>query len=901
MFDPNLSMKVALPSHIFRIMLWTSMALAGWSCSRTKDRAINRTYHQMTSRFNPLFNGQEAFDEALKSLQTEHIDVYDRVLDLYPWGQAKDGSAASAGLKRAIEKATKTIQEHSMMFRGDQRNHVVYDAYILMGDAQALLGLDVAAQESYAVVSRNTDRRAKPKPFWSPDGWFASGEAHLYYQAELHRILILARQGNGPATLSALDELERIGVPDRYEVEQMVLRAQGHLSQEEPLLAADLLQRAAEKTKNRRDWARYAFIAGQLYENAGERVLARQAFERCIAGQPGTYDMLLEAQLHKTLNGDGRPQKLYAELLKLLKEPKNAAYQDRIYYALARVAQTQEDDKNRLFYLDRCVGAGQSARAILWAMAYSDRGTMHFEAKRYARAQVDLDSAFALLPEGHALKKSLSKRRDGLNALMAVVQSIDRNDSLLVLGTKSEAFLRSKFTAYVDQLKKQEQLAIRAAERAALNAQLNAQSALLAGSGPVAGGATVGGWIFYNPVARAAGMASFTTQWGQRPNVDNWRLQSASGTWAMGNMNQGGPSATDDPLGGGEAYIDPAYDVEKYLSAIPRTAETRDSCQGLICTALQEAAAIYRDQIGDLDEALASLKRLEAQCGMPDSLRSACALGNHPGCEQEAFVHYALHRLYLQREEGIQAQTEKERVLQTYPNSRYARLLRGEKEEAPQAVVATAAFRSLVDHVEARRWAPALAVFAATTWNIDEAPRAALLRAQAIGGKEGRTAFIAALTEVEEGFPNTPQAVAAGNIKMSLASEADESDAPASPYTEALSAPHQVLIIFSAAGNSNDVRNALARFHQQYFAGSPMSIRLLPLDESSQIVAVDGFKNSTEALEYRTKLKRAAAVTQFLNAYDPVYWPITVQNFAHFYTNKDLTGYQRFVEMMYTL
>ena len=64
---------------------------------------------------------------------------------------------------------------------------------------------------------------------------------------------------------------------------------------------------------------------------------------------------------------------------------------------------------------------------------------------------------------------------------------------------------------------------------------------------------------------------------------------------------------------------------------------------------------------------------------MPDSLRSACALGNHPGCEQEAFVHYALHRLYIQREEGIQAQTEKERVLQTYPNSRYARLLRGEK------------------------------------------------------------------------------------------------------------------------------------------------------------------------------------------------------------------------------
>jgi len=136
---------------------------------------------------------------------------------------------------------------------------------------------------------------------------------------------------------------------------------------------------------------------------------------------------------------------------------------------------------------------------------------------------------------------------------------------------------------------------------------------------------------------------------------------------------------------------------------------------------------------------------------------------------------------------------------------------------------------------------------------------------------------------------------------MSLASEADETAGVSSPYTEALAVPHQVLIIFSSSGNSNDVRNALARFHQQYFAGSPMSIRLLPLDESSQIVAVDGFKNSSEAMDYRTKVRRASAVTQFLNPYDPVYWPITVQNFAHFYTNKDLPGYKRFVEMMYTL
>ncbi len=868
------------------------------SCSRTKDRAINRTYHQMTARFNPLFNGQEAYREAIKQLETDHIDVYDRVLDIYPWGQAKDGSAPAASLKRAIEKATKTVQEHSMMFRGTQKNTVVYDAYVLMGKSQALLGLDVAAQESFAMVTRNTDRKAK-RP-WNQERLFSQGEADLFYEAELSRILILARQGNGPATLSALDELERTGVPDQYAQEILVLRAQAHRSNEEWILAADLLKQASERLKDKKRWARYAFIAGQIYELQGERTLARQAFERCIAGQPGTYDMLLEAQLHKTLNGDGRPQKLYAELLKLLKEPKNANYRDRIYFALARVAQSQEDRKNQLFYLDRCVGAGQPDRPVLLAMAYSERGTMHFDAKRYNRAQVDVDSAFALLPEGHPLKKSIAKRRDGLNALMSVVQVLDRNDSLLVLSTKSEAFLRSKFTAYIDDLKKQERAAIKAAERAALNAQLNAQSALLSAQGPVAGANTAGGWVFYNPVSRAAGMASFTTQWGQRPNVDNWRLQSASGTWAMGTMGQGGPSAPEDPSNA-EAYVDPTYELATYLNAIPRTQEQKDSCRTLICNALLEAAAIYRDQIGDLDQALATLKRRAVECGMPDSLRGGCQGGTNSACEAEAFTHYALHRLYLQREESIQAEAEKTLVLKSYPATRYAALLRGEVLQKPEAIGASAAFRTLVERVDIRQWEGALAVFKATTWSPEEAPQAALLRAQAIGGKEGRSAYIEALTEVEEGFPNTPQAVAAGNIKMALAADAVDEAGVTSPYVEALSVPHQVMILFSSAGNANDVRNALARFHQQYFAGAPMSIRVLPFDESTQIIAVDGFKNSTEALDYRNKVKRATPVTQFLTPYDVKYWPITVQNFTHFYSQKDLKGYGAWVEMIYTL
>jgi hypothetical protein len=368
----------------------------------------------------------------------------------------------------------------------------------------------------------------------------------------------------------------------------------------------------------------------------------------------------------------------------------------------------------------------------------------------------------------------------------------------------------------------------------------------------------------------------------------------------MGTMGQGGPSAPEDPSAV-EAYVDPTYELSTYLTAIPRTAEEIDSCQALICDALLEAAAIYRDQIGDLDQALATLKRRASDCGLPDSLRGGCASQTNSACEAEAFTHYALHRLYLQRDEAIQAEAEKEVVLNTYPQTKYAALLRGEVLQKADARGTSAPFRSLVERVGKRQWDAAIEMFKATTWSAEEAPQASLLRAQAIGGKEGRSAYIQALTEVEEGFPNTPQAVAAGNIKMALAADAVDEAGANSPYVEALSVPHQVLIVFSSAGNANDVRNALARFHQQYFAGAPMSIRVLPLDEGTQIIAVDGFKNSTEAMDYRTKVKRATPVTQFLAPYDAKYWPITVQNFTHFYSQKDLKGYQAWVEMIYTL
>jgi hypothetical protein len=188
-----------------------------------------------------------------------------------------------------------------------------------------------------------------------------------------------------------------------------------------------------------------------------------------------------------------------------------------------------------------------------------------------------------------------------------------------------------------------------------------------------------------------------------------------------------------------------------------------------------------------------------------------------------------------------------------------------------------------------------------TIWSDPEAPRVALLYAHAIGGENGEQEYIEALTLVEKQHPESPQAVSAGNIKMALANAVNKIDENVSPYKESLGIPHQLIIILSKDGSPNDVRNALARFHQKYFAGNAMSIRPLPLADIAQIITIDGFKNASEVNSYRTKVMRATTVTQFLKPYSAEYWPITVQNFSHFYTNKDIEGYRSFVKKVYGL
>jgi hypothetical protein len=55
-----------------------------WSCSTQKNKMVNRSYHSLTTTFNVLFNGEEAFDVGASILSQVHDDNFFEVLEVEP-------------------------------------------------------------------------------------------------------------------------------------------------------------------------------------------------------------------------------------------------------------------------------------------------------------------------------------------------------------------------------------------------------------------------------------------------------------------------------------------------------------------------------------------------------------------------------------------------------------------------------------------------------------------------------------------------------------------------------------------------------------------------------------------------------------------------------------------------
>lgn len=711
------------------------LALITGACSRSVDKAPNRFYHRTTAQFNVLFNGREALVEAQRQAEKNHKDAVDDFLPVYPGRTKAALQANESAARRAIEKAGKAIQEHSMMVGGRQKNKAVFDAYLLMGDAYGASGQPYKAMEAYGQVLRNAPKTpAAQKAKWAT--------ARLY-----------AEQGNAFAAANLLEELERD--PDlmrSLKPHVQAVWAQVHLKEKRYDEAADALFKAAQDV-NGPTAARWYFLAGQIAQKMDDSELAAQAYRRCSRGTPMEYTLVVESTLRAALlqsNGQSEAKRI-ATLKKLAKESKNAQYRGQVYYAIAQIY--LQSGKRALateaFGTSISLSSTQSEQK---GLAHAARGQIYFEDRNYPQAQLDVDSAVQLLPEGHRLKSEWAKRRSALNWLVAELNYGALQDSLLRLSDMNPGELQRFFTQYVGQLRladaKKQEADRRADEIARMNAE---RSALLADAGPSAGG---GGnaWLFYNPQIRAASVATFTRRWGDRPDADNWKWKSASSGFADGSSSENSGEESDG-LKSSEPSGEQRYNAEAYIAQVPKTESARDSVRAQLRKSRVRLGAIYRDEVGDMDEALTVYNDWIKVYGSKD----------YP---EEPLVWFALSRMYAQNKQPLRADEALKTLLQRFPEHSLSRKARGENtvEVEPVDPVVAAYERALAAFAQGKPQEALQILPQAATLGA----KPALLNALCVGKLQGEKAYISALKNVVKDHPNSPEATQAQNFLTAL-------------------------------------------------------------------------------------------------------------------------------------
>lgn len=855
-------------------------ALVLSSCSTTKDRWINRQYHETTAHYNAFFNGEEALKEAVGAFEKSEEYDFEALLPIYYWPNEKQAPQMFGKMDRALEKSAKVIKNHSMVFRGEQKNDYVFKAYLLIARARFYKNEWIQCIEatSYMEDQFRGIEKAEDEVFWAQ---LLAAQTHI-------------RMDNAFQAEQILDDIYTKELPKAMLFEAQKTMAALHLQKKSWEQAQQWVEMAAELAPNKAQKVRLTYLNAQLYALLKKGYESALAYEAVLKLHPDDYDITFSAQIKRAENFDVYMEDIAIiekDLDKMLRDDKNINYRDQIYYvwALKRLDLEHFPEAERLLVqsiqssVDNPKQKGKSYLAL---------AGVAFDFRDFVPAQAYYDSALAVLPTGYGGLDTLQHRKGVLDELVLAINTITLEDSLQAMYGMSETELREKFGRFIEEKQKREEEARRRAELAEMRAE---QNALLANAGPQAIGG--GEWYFFNAQVRTSGLASFKRTWGERPLEDHWRTKDKPTQGFGGEVDL---TNADDGADSTEAVL-PSNDnsVEYYLSRVLRSQE--DYNQSLVreATAKAELGFIYKDGLRDLVAAdlawLDYLKEFESYAQLTPKV---------------------LYGLYLLRGEQLDTEYQektKEKILTEYPNSPYAALLRGEskgpevpREEQEAYEAAFAAFESGSLKTAQKK----LDLFIAQYPQSSLRAKAQMLQAFIYGADEKEDDVIAALKGVVKDYADSEEATVAAQILALLMddNEGGKEDFVGSgdqkvqkiDFPEQPNAPHKfVLAIPAENANINELRNALADFNKEHFKFDNLRIQNIFYDQSTQLVIVSGLRTKEKAVVYlNTFSTLGGPLEQYYPAATSEAFYINNPNFGKVYRDKVLKEYIQYFKTL---
>ncbi len=647
--EPNTT-NVSISFRAILLVFIASLFVA--SCSRKKDKFINRNFHALGTKYNVLYNGnialengRETIDDAFtdnywETLQVERMQVSDEVI--------LPGQSKNKDFEVAEEKAIKAIQKHGMNIKGKEHNPQIDEAYLLLGKARYYDQRFVPALEAFNFIL------------------YKYPSSDKINQAKIWREKTNIRLENNELAIKNLKRLiEKEALKDQDLADATAMLALAYINIKAKDSALTQLSLAAKHTRKNNEKARYNFIRGQIYNEFGYKDSANMAFEKVIELNrkvPRAYH--INAHLAKANNFDfekGNKLEFTEYLTDLEENRENRPFLDKIYYQIAEFHKKNKSDTIAEIYYNKSIRTNTQDKQLL-AFDYSNLGDMSFDRSQYKIAGAYYDSTLTSLTLNSKPYRQIKRKRDNLEEVIYYEDVAQVNDSILDLVKLSDEERLAYFKKFTNDLKekaeaKKEKEEIPKRLNSGLVTANNLDSGPQRGNfNPISENSGQQKFYFYNQTTVSFGKNEFLKIWGDRSLKDNWRFSSSNTSNRNQQVNAIVAGATEEEL----------YNPEFYISKIPTEQKSIDSLSKDRNYAYYQLGVIYKEKFNELE--LAKDKLIELLKSDPEERLILPA-------------KYQLYKIYSELNLSSEAEIAKKDIISNYPESKYAELLLNPKSE----------------------------------------------------------------------------------------------------------------------------------------------------------------------------------------------------------------------------
>lgn len=856
------------------------------SCSTKKNTFISRNYHNLASHYNGFFNARERVREASKKLALMQKDQFEKTLPIFKIGDEAQAKSVFPDMDEAIKKSSIVIQRHSMNIKGKEYCKWIPDNYLVIGKAQFYKHDFWAASETFQFIA--TEYKTDP----------------LRFEAMIWLTQVYLQLGKTVDAEYVIDYLKNEpGMPRQYRSLFYTVAADFYLKQKDEPNAIESLEKSISAGLKRDQKIRHMFILGQLYQRNGQPEKAYKIYEDVIKMNP-PYEMAFNAKINRARNFDASNASAHdvkKQLQKMVKDDKNIEYLDQVYYALAGVANKENDEVAEIDYLNKSVRASM-ANANQKALSYLNLGEIYFSKKDFIFAQAYYDSCLQNLTKDYPDYTIIEDKKLGLTRLVENLKVIIRQDSLQTISKMTpearEKMVDDLIAAENKEKERQKQLAEEQKLKEGEANDLKNQAMFNENTrNRPQSQANVGAWYFYNQSTVSFGFNEFTKKWGERKLEDNWRRKNKQSisleTEEEDNLDAPDLTAYNDSI----AKLDDKKRKEAYLSNVTMSDTAIASSNKKMIDAYYSIGIIYREQLKEYRLSIEAFETL---------------LKRFPGNKYEQACYFNLYRTYKLVKDDEKSNYYKDILVNNYPESEFTKQVLNPnywRDKQKKTEILEVFYENTYKAYHNRQYASVIERKSTAEELYPKnrlMPKFEYLKALSIGKIKSITDFEVALKNVVALYPADSVSMAAQDI-LNYINKMQKPAANETPkvaadtgFVYAADSMHQFMIVIdNKAINAEMLKIKISNFNNKYYSMRGFTISNAFLTAEKQYILVKSFANASEANAYYDAFVNDEELLDGIDESKINTCTITQANFAKLFMKKDLAGYLNFFDNMY--